>query len=137
MLDFLIFYKNTQFLSENLQVQYLIKHSQILKVVYDIVSTQRNVKIIKFIQFLLKLIHLLLDRSKNSDYLDTTLGYEICVLAQRLLFYAREEEYNDKGKENQKVQPKKSFKSIPSLQKGTIPHVQSQFSNENLIISIE
>ena len=67
ILDFTIYYKNNQLVSENLQDEYLIKHSQILKLVYDIITKQKPSTIITFIQFILKILYILLDRTKNSD----------------------------------------------------------------------
>jgi hypothetical protein len=43
--------------------------------VYDVVTNQKPSKVISFIQFILKILYILLDRSKNSDYIDTSIGF--------------------------------------------------------------
>lgn len=85
----MIFYRNNQLLSENLQYEYLLKHSQILKLVFDIVSSQNVLAILGFIEFLLKILYILLDRTKNSDFIDTTIGFQLALLTFRLLMTAR------------------------------------------------
>lgn len=89
ILDYMIFYRNNQLLSENLQYEYLLKHSQILKLVFDIVASQNVLAILGFIEFLLKILYILLDRTKNSDFIDTTIGFQLALLTFRLLMTAR------------------------------------------------
>lgn len=60
-----------------------------MKLVYDVLTGLKNIQIIEYVLFLLKILHLILDKTKNNDYIDTTIGFELTTLAYRLLYYAR------------------------------------------------
>lgn len=52
-----------------------MKHSQILKLVYDCVVCQKIGVVLDFIFFLLKILYLIVDRTRNADYMDRTVGF--------------------------------------------------------------
>ena len=56
---------------------------------FDIVTSQGVLSVLGFIEFLLTILYILLDRTKNSDFIDTSIGFQIALLAFRLLMTAR------------------------------------------------
>lgn len=106
----MIFYRNNQLLSENLQYEYLLKHSQILKLVFDIVASQNVLAILGFIEFLLKILYILLDRTKNSDFIDTTIGFQLALLTFRLLMTARQVQFKSQRDKSKGISKKPAMK---------------------------
>lgn len=106
----MIFYRNNQLLSENLQYEYLLKHSQILKLVFDIVASQNVLAILGFIEFLLKILYILLDRTKNSDFIDTTIGFQLALLTFRLLMTARQVQFKNQRDKSKGISKKPAMK---------------------------
>lgn len=43
--------------------------------VYEVVVGQSVAAVFGFIEFLLKIMYILLDRTKNSDYIDSSIGF--------------------------------------------------------------
>lgn len=43
--------------------------------IYSVVVNQKTNLVVEFVHFIFKILYLLLDRTKNSDYADASIGF--------------------------------------------------------------
>lgn len=60
------------------------------------VVNQKTVVVVEFVQFIFEILYLLLDRTKDTDYVDFSIGFELSLLANRLIFSIKQEQFQTK-----------------------------------------